>query len=129
MAIPTRDPRRRFTRRERAALLIASAGLCARCGDPFDPDFHADHQQAWSLGGATDVRNGQALCPTCNRRKAAQPAFPTDPACPGFHQADGSEDAAGAAFDDHHRHNPALALDPAGAGEGAAHECHKEKLS
>jgi hypothetical protein len=129
MPHPPRDPRRRFTRRERAALLIASAGLCSECGDPLDPDFHADHRQAWSLGGVTDVQNGQALCPTCNRRKAAHSASPTDPARPGSDQADASEDAAGAAFDARHRHNPAFALDPAAAGQGAAHECHKEKLS
>jgi len=129
MATPTRDPRRRFTRRERAALLIASAGLCHRCGDPLDPGFHADHQQAWSLGGATDVTNGRALCPTCNRRKGAEPNFLTAPARPGPYPADGSEDAAGAAPDERHRQDHALALDPAGAGEGAPHECHKETLS
>ena len=65
----TRDPRRRFNARERAALFIAAAGNCPRCGDPLPPDFHADHRDPWARGGVTDVINGQALCPPCNRRK------------------------------------------------------------
>ena len=63
--------KRRFSRAERAALFVAAAGDCARCGHPLDTSFHADHVLPWSAGGKTDVINGQALCPACNLRKGA----------------------------------------------------------
>jgi hypothetical protein len=64
-----RDPRRGFTRAERIALFAASGGRCMQCGASLDSSFHADHRQAWARGGATDVINGQALCPPCNQSK------------------------------------------------------------
>lgn len=60
---------RRFGRRARAALFLASGGLCSSCGKALDRGWHADHVVPWSRGGDTDVSNGQALCPACNTRK------------------------------------------------------------
>lgn len=71
--------RRRFNRGERAALYLAAGGRCRctgcaacspdGCGKELGRGWHADHEQPWSRGGATDVINGQALCPPCNLRK------------------------------------------------------------
>jgi superfamily II DNA or RNA helicase len=66
------DDRRRFGDRERAALWLAAGGRCSQCGDELSEDWHADHVEAFARGGVTDVVNGQALCPTCNRRKGAR---------------------------------------------------------
>lgn len=68
---PPLDPRRRFNASERAALYLAADGKCARCGIGLEPGWHADHHDPHSRGGATDVINGQALCPTCNLRKGS----------------------------------------------------------
>ncbi len=68
------DARRRFTTSERAALLVAADGVCCDCGSPLDGTFHADHRLAHKSGGPTDVVNGDATCPTCNRVKADRPA-------------------------------------------------------
>ena len=89
--MPDRDTRRRFGRRERAALLLAAGGCCTECGAPLDPDFHADHREPWARGGRTDVINGQALCPTCNRRKSDKPAVTPPPrrGQPGCERPDG----------------------------------------
>ena len=71
MSDATRDPRRRFSKvGERFALFTAADGRCASCGDQLSPDWQADHITPWSAGGPTDVVNGQALCPTCNRSKS-----------------------------------------------------------
>ena len=61
--------RRRFNRSERNALYLAGAGRCALCGDDLSVGWHADHVLPFSRGGATDVVNGQALCPACNLSK------------------------------------------------------------
>ncbi|WP_079408529.1 DEAD/DEAH box helicase family protein [Streptomyces sp. 3211] len=61
--------RRRFNSSERVALFLTGAGVCAGCGVELEPGWHADHQEPWSAGGATDVMNGQALCPPCNLTK------------------------------------------------------------
>lgn len=61
--------RRRFNGRERAALYLASGGVCSRCARPLSRGWHADHVQAFARGGDTDVLNGQALCPDCNLKK------------------------------------------------------------
>lgn len=63
--------RRRFNRRERAALFVAAGGRCSACGTPLRTGWHADHVAPFSRGGATDSSNGQALCPRCNLRKGA----------------------------------------------------------
>jgi superfamily II DNA or RNA helicase len=61
--------RRRFSGSERAALWLAADGKCTRCGVQLEPGWHADHRHPYSLGGATDVVNGDALCPACNLKK------------------------------------------------------------
>jgi superfamily II DNA or RNA helicase len=61
--------RRRFNGAERTALYLAANGLCTRCGTELSAGWHADHVKPWSVGGNTDVMNGQALCLTCNLRK------------------------------------------------------------
>ncbi|MFV2084988.1 DEAD/DEAH box helicase family protein [Micromonospora sp. LOL_021] len=66
---PIPDPRRRFNRGERTALYLAADGRCMACGSELEPGWHADHHRPHSRGGATDVINGQALCPTCNLKK------------------------------------------------------------
>jgi 5-methylcytosine-specific restriction endonuclease McrA len=63
--------RRRFTRKERLALAIAAGFRCEKCGE-YLHQFDADHTHPWSKGGDTHVRNGQALCAACNRRKGAK---------------------------------------------------------
>jgi len=61
--------RRRFGDREKSALYLAADGHCAKCGIELESGWHADHMHPHSLGGQTDVTNGQALCPRCNREK------------------------------------------------------------
>lgn len=61
--------RRRFNGSQRAALYLYQDGKCAMCGCELEPGFHMDHIHPYSLGGTTDVTNGQALCPSCNLGK------------------------------------------------------------
>jgi superfamily II DNA or RNA helicase len=75
------DETRRFNGRQRVALYLAAQGQCSICGDRLQPGWHADHIQPYSANGATDVINGQALCPTCNERKGA---FQERPMIPEF---------------------------------------------
>lgn len=42
------------------------------CQVELPTDWHADHIIAHANGGETDVINGQALCPTCNRKKGTK---------------------------------------------------------
>lgn len=63
---------RAFTWRQKRALFQIAAGRCEQCGAPLAVGWHGDHVQPFSAGGATDVINGQALCPTCNLRKGAK---------------------------------------------------------
>lgn len=62
---------RRFKTSQRIALYLYAKGRCANaaCGKPLVAGWHADHQIPWSLGGETDVSNGNALCPACNLKK------------------------------------------------------------
>lgn len=60
---------RRFNHQQRTALYLAQDGRCALCDKELTPGWHADHVAPWSVGGETDVVNGQALCPTCNLKK------------------------------------------------------------
>lgn len=64
---------RNFASRPRVALFLAAGGRCARCGDPLQRGWHADHVMPARDGGATEPRNGQALCPRCNLRKGGRP--------------------------------------------------------
>jgi hypothetical protein len=60
---------RRFSARQRVALFLAAGGRSTGCGAPPERSWPADHVTPWSAGGPTDVINGQALCPSCNRMK------------------------------------------------------------
>ncbi|MGW6865121.1 DEAD/DEAH box helicase family protein [Streptomyces sp. NPDC054901] len=66
---PPPDRRRHFNSSERVALYLAADGQCTKCGWPLEPGWHGDHVEPYSVGGVTDVTNGQALCPTCNLSK------------------------------------------------------------
>ncbi|GGN29335.1 hypothetical protein GCM10011609_86270 [Lentzea pudingi] len=61
--------RRVFSGAERIALFLTADGRCESCGAELEAGFHGDHVFPYSLGGITDVINGQALCPTCNFKK------------------------------------------------------------
>lgn len=60
---------RRFSRKQKLALYWLSGGKCNNCGELLRNNWHADHIVHWSMGGDTDVQNGQALCPQCNLEK------------------------------------------------------------
>jgi superfamily II DNA or RNA helicase len=62
--------RRNFNANERRILYQAAGGRCELCGRELHGIFHADHVKPYSAGGKTDVINGQALCPECNRMKS-----------------------------------------------------------
>lgn len=76
------DERRRFSRREKAALYEAAEGRCQcggcracgpdECGAELATGWHADHDEPWSRNGETDVINGRALCPACNLTKGSR---------------------------------------------------------
>jgi superfamily II DNA or RNA helicase len=60
---------RTFNTRQKQALFLLAGGRCAICGASLSKGWHADHVLPYSAGGATDVINGQALCPACNLAK------------------------------------------------------------
>lgn len=62
---------RLFSARERRALAIYSGFKCEICRAPLER-YEADHVRPFSKGGETDVRNGQSLCPSCNRKKGSK---------------------------------------------------------
>ncbi|MGI4790094.1 MAG: HNH endonuclease [Janthinobacterium lividum] len=64
--------RRFFNRAERFVLQAAAGGRCEECGAALAGGFHADHRHPFIAGGPTNLSNAQALCPDCNRRKAAR---------------------------------------------------------
>ena len=72
-----RDPRRRFSGRERAAILARAGGRCeahswllGRCRQT--EGLQIDHVHPHSRGGSTSIENGQALCARHNKRKSAR---------------------------------------------------------
>lgn len=62
--------KRFFNARQRVALFLHAAGRCRLCGVELERGWHGDHVTAFSRGGATDLPNGQALCPGCNLKKS-----------------------------------------------------------
>ncbi len=63
---------RRFSGRKKAALYLLAGGRCEACGTELEVGWHADHIHPYSRGGPTEMGNGQALCPSCNRKKGAR---------------------------------------------------------
>ena len=61
--------KRFFNKKQRLALAKDSNWKCSICNTTLSNNFHADHIIPFSLGGATDVSNGQALCGSCNLKK------------------------------------------------------------
>jgi hypothetical protein len=61
--------RRSFTITQRMAIYKAANGRCESCEIELGDIWHADHVIPFSLGGETQIENGQALCPTCNMAK------------------------------------------------------------
>ncbi|WP_414696532.1 HNH endonuclease [Pengzhenrongella sp.] len=75
-----RDPIRRYTGADRAAVLFRAGMRCerdgllsGRCNQT--EQLHADHIHPHSKGGTTTVANGQALCSRHNKQKAARIPF------------------------------------------------------
>jgi len=70
--------RRCFSLRQKIILALVSGGRCASCGNRLGAsglEFHADHINPFSKGGATILANGQALCSRCNLKKGARGMF------------------------------------------------------
>ena len=63
---------RHFSKNQRRVLVWTSGGYCSICCAKLDHSFHADHVQPFSKGGATVIKNGQALCMSCNLRKGSK---------------------------------------------------------
>ena len=67
------DPKRGFDDIQRIILFRRSKGVCQSCEKDIEKNsFHADHQKPHSLGGATTIENGLALCADCNLEKGAE---------------------------------------------------------
>ncbi len=66
--IELRDRKRGFSQEERAAIYFLSGKRCAKCRKNFTEieEMHADHEKRWAEGGKTSLKNGRALCETCN---------------------------------------------------------------
>jgi superfamily II DNA or RNA helicase len=62
---------RRFTKRQRTELWLASHGYCTICGKQLGSSYQIDHLHPWSKGGLTINENGQPVHSACNQRKAA----------------------------------------------------------
>ena len=61
-----------FTQSQRQELFLRAKGKCQNCSCEISlDDFHADHITPYSLGGKTELSNGQALCSSCNLKKSA----------------------------------------------------------
>lgn len=76
-----RDPVRRFSRTDKAALLYRAGDRCEHHGWVVGrckavDRLEADHVHPWSRGGWTHISNGQILCRAHNREKRA--AIPWD---------------------------------------------------
>ncbi len=64
--------KRFFSSTERVILFLHAFGICQICGQEIEDGWHGDHIQAFSLGGETDLKNGQALCQKCNLSKGSK---------------------------------------------------------
>ena len=63
--------RRLFSNKQKEILAFLALGKCANreCGALLTNAFEGDHIVPWAGGGETTLRNGQALCRKCNRKK------------------------------------------------------------
>lgn len=61
--------KRLFSKRQKKILQIISGNTCCICGEALKRNFHGDHVKPYSAGGETILKNGQALCESCNRSK------------------------------------------------------------
>ena len=64
--------KRLFSQYQRKLIRIMAGNICAICGDKLNDNFHADHKVPFSRNGKTILKNGQALCPSCNLKKGAK---------------------------------------------------------
>ena len=62
---------RTFSRKQRLYLAILAGFRCEACGIALTLSFHGDHVTSHTRGGATLLRNGQALCDQCNSVKGS----------------------------------------------------------
>lgn len=51
-------------------MFLYAGGVCNICNKSLEDGWHGDHVQAFSRGGKTELKNGQALCPNCNLKKS-----------------------------------------------------------
>jgi len=63
--------RRLFNKKQRITLRLLSGNLCGICRNVLKKNFHADHKIPFSKSGKTILKNGMALCRTCNLKKGA----------------------------------------------------------
>ncbi len=62
---------RAFSEKEKQQMYALQQGICNVCKEKFELDqMEADHITPWSMGGKTEISNGQMLCKSCNRRKS-----------------------------------------------------------
>lgn len=62
---------RAFTQAQKEQMYEMQKGICPGCKKHFEIyEMEADHKQAWSKGGKTELANGQMLCEECNRKKS-----------------------------------------------------------
>lgn len=48
---------------------VVSGNKCTICKTVLKNNFHGDHVFPFSKGGKTIIKNGQALCSKCNKKK------------------------------------------------------------
>jgi len=60
-----------FSSHQKKVLFALSDGFCQICGNPLERNWEADHIIPYSKDGKTDIKNGQAVCLSCNRKKSS----------------------------------------------------------
>ena len=69
-----KDPRRLFTKKQKAEIFLRAEGHCELCERKLGPDepWVAGHELAHGLGGKTNVENGRVECVKCSKGTAAK---------------------------------------------------------
>lgn len=63
---------RTFSKTQKSTMYQKQDGICTYCKDFFEAKhMHGDHIKPWTLGGKTELSNGQMLCGECNRKKSS----------------------------------------------------------